>query len=305
MQRIRNIDGIIANVLQETNWNLGEANWDFENEMWKSQEDYRCSFSSAKQEKKSKKYHRYYSKNEILNQRKKIYFQKLHSEWWIHFCPYCGKNTIIHFWVEDDKKFKRLYDIEHFLPRSSYSSLSINPYNRLPACMSCNQRLKLDNDPLKNKTSDDRIFHPYFWRICLKTEENEKNKKSEETIDVENRDFDKKITFVNRDGEERKFIFDSQHGKFFQIANIYLNSEDTFQIFCFIYDNYTKIKDEYLKFKKRSKSIEAFIDYFFASYYPKDEQDILKYSNGKYKKDLIQYMRQLLESWKQTLPDQN
>jgi hypothetical protein len=53
---------------------------------------------------------------------------------------------------------KRLYDIEHFLPRSKFPDLSVNLYNWLPVCMSCNQRLKRAENPLKK----DEIFHPYF-----------------------------------------------------------------------------------------------------------------------------------------------
>ena len=250
--------------------------------------------SNSKKKKVDYKYSRYDSW--LLDTRKKNYLEKLQLECGIYFCPYCGKNTISHFWIEA-KKFKRLYDIEHFLPRSKYSSLSINLYNRLPVCMSCNQRLKSTKDPLEKSNSDKKIFHPYFWRIYRdrKTIKNEGQIKYEES-------FDNKITFVNVDWEDkREFIFHSNHWKFFQLDNIYLNSEDTFQIFHFVYDKYTKIKDEYQRFKENSKSIEAFIEYFFASYYPKEEQDILKYSNGKYKKDLIQYMRQLLESWEKDL----
>lgn len=74
----------------------------------------------SKKKKVDYKYGRYDSWS--LDTRKKNYLEKLQLEWGIYFCPYCGKNTIIHFWIEG-KKFKRLYDIEHFLPRRKYSSL--------------------------------------------------------------------------------------------------------------------------------------------------------------------------------------
>lgn len=323
MQRIRNIDEIITRTLLETDINSvfqeeKKKLKDKYNEKWekkwkklkdeydkvkdeydKVQKDYCDNFLvSERMKKREPEYSRY--DWWLLDTRKKNYLEKLQLEWGIYFCPYCGKNTIIHFWIEA-KKFKRLYDIEHFLPRSKYSSLSINLYNRLPACMSCNQRLKWTKDPLE---SDDKIFHPYFWWIGGRKNQ---ERRSELKIRVCDISLDKIITFVKKQKSRSYQIFalTSKHWKFFQLDNIYLNSEDTFQIFHFIYDKYTKIKDEYQRFKKNTKSIEAFIEHFFASYYPKGEQDILKYSNGKYKKDLIQYMRQLLESWKQTLPDQN
>ena len=294
MQRIRNIDEIIEGTLNESKINDKRHSEDFLRESNKKLNDYRGDFLLCRYGRDEKQKDRYIKKT--LDKRKKLFFQKIQSEWGVYFCPYCEKHAIMHYTWEDEK-FKRLYDIEHFLPRSRYSPLSINLYNWLPACMACNQRLKADKDPLENSNSDKKIFHPYFWRIYRdrKTIKNEGQIKYEES-------FDNKITFVNVSWEdEREFIFHSNHWKFFQLDNIYLNSEDTFQIFHFIYDKYTKIKDEYQRFKKNTKPIEAFIEYFFASYYPKDEQDILKYSNGKYKKDLIQYMRQLLESWEKDL----
>lgn len=323
MQRIGNIDEIITRTLLETDINSvfqeeKKKLKDKYNEKWekkwkklkdeydkvkdeydKVQKDYCDNFLvSERMKKREPQYSRY--DWWLLDTRKKNYLEKLQLEWGIYFCPYCGKNTIIHFWIEGEE-FKRLYDIEHFLPRSKYSSLSINLYNRLPACMSCNQRLKWTKDPLE---SDDKIFHPYFWWIGGRENQERHGELKIRVCDIS---LDKIITFVKKQKSRSYQIFalTSKHWKFFQLDNIYLNSEDTFQIFHFIYDKYTKIKHEYQRFKKNSKSIDAFIEYFFASYYPKGEQDILKYSNGKYKKDLIQYMRQLLKSWKQTLPDQN
>ena len=39
----------------------------------------------------------------------------------------------------------------------------------------------------------------------------------------------------------------------------------------------------------------SIIIYFFKNYYPKKEQDILKYNNWKLKKDLIEYMTKILK----------
>ena len=334
MQRIRNIDEIIEGTLNESKINDKRHSEDFLRESNKKLNDYRGDFLLCRYGRDEKQKDRYIKKT--LDKRKKLFFQKIQSEWGVYFCPYCEKHAIMHYTWEDEK-FKRLYDIEHFLPRSRYSSLSINLYNWLPACMACNQRLKADKDPLDYWIStymfrvvpitrhflarsassvlsnplavpltwqtllsrwynSNFIFHPYFWWIC-------KSDIDHRLID-QDIDFDSKVSFIKKTNnhiEKREFIFDCWHWNFFELDKIYFSSEDTFQIFHFIYDKYTKIKDEYQRFKKNTKSIEAFIEYFFASYYPKDEQDILKYSNGKYKKDLIQYMRQLLESWEKDL----
>lgn len=296
MQRIRNIDILITETLNIKDSSRPRNS--LKEEYKKDQKSYQQGFLNHQWVYCKEKYERYDSQS--LDRRKRTYFEKLHSQWWIYFCPYCGKNGIVHFSVvgRNPYEFTRLYDIEHFLPRRKYSALSINLYNRLPACMSCNQRLKKDIDPLKDSSEAERIFHPYFWWI-YKAE----TKNIEKLIEIGDKDFDSKMTFIKSEqkNEESEFILTSHHGKTFQLDSIYLHSDDTFQIFRFIYDKYTKIKDN-LCFKITWEPIGVLVEHFFSSYYPKNEQDILKYSNGKYKKDLIQYMVKLLESWNKNLP---
>ncbi len=351
MQRIKNIDKIIEDIVSITPFEGGIC--DFWEEYQKHKEEQKEDFLKTKKGKCNKEKNWYTSNHwkekKNCKNRKESFFKKLQTEWWVYFCPYCWKNTITHF--ENNKwDLKKLYDIEHFLPKSLYSSLSINLYNWLPSCMSCNQRLKIDIDPLirsnkkyiilpkktiiipweteeeykyswnnddilneshgayslnvekifelvshKNKicknvkkaelTDYIQAFHPYFWFI------------KRETIGIntsEKQNLDEKMSFVNKKGKE--LILTSEHWKKFQLDKIYLHSEDTFQIFRFIYNNYTKIKDEYSRFKKNSKDIGKFVDYFLKHYYPEQEQDILKYSNWKLKKDLIEHMKEILKN---------
>jgi hypothetical protein len=54
-------------------------------------------------------------------------------------CPMCGLGSVA--------------SLDHFLPKSSFSALTVNPHNLVPACMEC------------NKTKSDKIsglVHPYF-----------------------------------------------------------------------------------------------------------------------------------------------
>jgi hypothetical protein len=46
-----------------------------------------------------------------------------------------------------------------------------------------------------------------------------------------------------------------------------------------------------MKFKKSSKSDEDLKSYFFKNYSPQNEDEILKYSNWKLKKDLIDNLK--------------
>jgi len=207
----------------------------------------------------------------------------------IKFCPYCGKVPLIYFekWNWKSNSYRRMFQLDHFFPKNSYHKWIINFYNLIPSCNACNH-LKLNNNPLDILERWWKIFHPYFWWIY----------KDWDKIKVDDSTFDEKVTFVwtpNLDYDSRTQIFSTYHWKFFRLWEIYLYDEETYNIFNFIYDKYTKIKDEYCRFKQTSKSIKEFIDYFFKNYYPEKEEEILKYSNWKFKKDLIEYMEKILE----------
>lgn len=213
-----------------------------------------------------KKYKKFDSNK--LNETKKDFFIKLYDSWNC-FCCYCGKDRITHF-EEKQWVFKRLYDIEHFLPRSLYPDLSVNLLNWLPVCMSCNQRIKKTKNPLEKNI----IFHPYFWFIHID--------KKDIFLD---KTFDEEYSFVLKDEKKRKHIYKTEHSDFFELKNIYLYSQDTFNTFDFI-----KHKREIILAEKTwgiKKSDKQFKEYFFKNYAPESEDEILKYSNGKLKKDLI------------------
>lgn len=218
-------------------------------------------------------YKKYDSKVKEMNEFKIFFLDKVQKSWF-YFCCYCWKDRITHF-KEKDWKTKRLYDIEHFLPRSKFPDLSVNLYNWIPVCMSCNQRIKKAENPLDKK----EIFHPYFWFL-----------KQDWSI-CEKKTLNEKYSFTQNDTENRSSIFGSEHSDFFKLSEIYLNSHDTFNIFNFIQDKRIKIKDEQMRFKKSSKTLEQLKDYFFKNYYPTKEEDILKYSNWKLKKDLIESLK--------------
>lgn len=276
MKIIKHIDNIIISLLWEEKqkrmkieffkfakkWKVKKFNLK-EAKNWESDED-------IKNREKYKKYDSTSIENEKL---KKDFFEKLYYDNNC-FCYYCWKDRITYF-KEKDWKTKRLYDIEHFLPRSKFPDLSVNLYNWLPVCMSCNQRLKKAENPLdKNE-----IFHPYFWFL------------DSSWIIKSQKSLDKKYSFEKDDYKNRENIYDSEHSKFFKLKEIYLNSQDTFNIFDFIHDKETKIKDERYKFKKNKKSDKQLKDYFFKNYYPEKEEDIFKYSNWKFKKDLIENLK--------------
>ena len=74
-------------------------------------------------------------------------------------CPYCGQRNV--------------RTLDHFLPKSRYPMVAINPSNLIPCCSDCNKDKK---DSSINKNSD-LIIHPYFdsnvdstqWLFCVIT----------------------------------------------------------------------------------------------------------------------------------------
>ena len=58
---------------------------------------------------------------------------------------------------------KAYADADHFFPKSRYPFLSIHPENIIPVCLYCNQRFKLNKDPLETSIDSPLInsFHPY------------------------------------------------------------------------------------------------------------------------------------------------
>lgn len=63
----------------------------------------------------------------------------------LSYCPYCNAEVVYSVdAIEDDKRLRT--DIDHFFPRFKYPYLALSPYNLVPACSRCNERLKRDID---------------------------------------------------------------------------------------------------------------------------------------------------------------
>lgn len=193
----------------------------------------------------------------------------------IKFCPYCWKIPLIRY--ENDKKEKKwTFHLDHIFPKSKYRYLTYNFYNLIPACSICNQfKWAKDLYRIRNK-----IFHPYFWWLV----------KDWISLKLIQNNFDNKINFEDKNLSKN---YSSKHFKFFNLDKIYLNSQDTKNDIWFIRDKIEKIKTEKINSEKLEISfdLKERKDLFFKNYYPKSEEDILKYSNWKFKKDLIENLK--------------
>lgn len=59
-------------------------------------------------------------------------------------CPYCNSSPVD--------------ELDHFLPKSKFSRLSVTPYNLVPICHRCNSKKRA----FFGRTAVDQVFHPYF-----------------------------------------------------------------------------------------------------------------------------------------------
>lgn len=193
----------------------------------------------------------------------------------IKFCPYCWKVPLISYWTNTWKSKERMFQFDHFLPKSKYKNLTISFYNLIPCCNACNHK-KGKNEFNNNQ----KIFHPYFGWI---------QKDNLGNITVINEDkFCKATTFYPWTCW-RKHIYNIEHGKYFKIPEIYENAQDTDNDFNFISNSIAEIKvRENLWFNFNWKEN---IEMFFEHYAPQSENEILKFSNGKFKKDLIDNLK--------------
>ncbi len=72
------------------------------------------------------------------------YYEKLKSSAPHAICPLCGHRTVS--------------TLDHYLPKTHFPSLSVVPFNLVPACSDCN-KLKLSVVP---KTTEEQTLHPYY-----------------------------------------------------------------------------------------------------------------------------------------------
>ena len=81
-------------------------------------------------------------------------------------CPYCNRNYI--FNVSDNKKVRRLSELDHFYPKETHPALYMSFYNLVPVCHNCNH-IKSNStatyiNPYKEFISDANIL----FRVKIK-----------------------------------------------------------------------------------------------------------------------------------------
>jgi hypothetical protein len=75
----------------------------------------------------------------------------------LYVCPVCDGSayyTMVHDVIYTD--------IDHYLPKSLYPHFSCHPYNLIPICLICNERIKGKRDPLSGPNNQRRRLHEIF-----------------------------------------------------------------------------------------------------------------------------------------------
>lgn len=119
------------------------------------------------------------------SERPAIYFNSYN----INYCTYCNKDEIQN--IEEINNATgnllrtRLYQLDHFYPRSRYPYLSLSFFNLIPGCANCNATLKGERD--FNVTTHFNPFHKSFNdHFNFKVSTILPKKLSEISIDFEN-----------------------------------------------------------------------------------------------------------------------
>lgn len=199
------------------------------------------------------KYWNWWKKEKLINKFINIYFRE------VKFCPYCWKIPLISYKNKYDK-LKRTFDIDHIFPKEKFPHLTYNFYNLIPVCKICNN---LKNN--KNILDYNNIFTPYYWFL---------RKKSWKIIvynEILNDDF--------------LSSWLEQNIWFYELSQVYKNSQDTINDTEFILDKAAKINVDL--FNNCNLNIEERKQYYFKNFYTTKDEDILKYSNWKLKRKLI------------------
>lgn len=74
----------------------------------------------------------------------------------IKVCPYCNRQYITSYQRENGTRWSTA-DIDHYFPKRTFPLLSMNIYNMIPSCSTCNSRLKQG----RVKKMEDRHLYPY------------------------------------------------------------------------------------------------------------------------------------------------
>lgn len=75
---------------------------------------------------------------------RKKYYDKLKLSAKDDICPYCAQRNVS--------------TLDHYLPKSLYPKLVVNPLNLIPCCMECNH-IKREHYPVNN---EEQVLNPYF-----------------------------------------------------------------------------------------------------------------------------------------------
>lgn len=87
---------------------------------------------------------------------------KLLTSLGVKVCPYCQRNYITSYTLEENKVEKATADLDHFYPKKDYPFLALSLYNFIPSCSICNSRMKLKKTTYDKDNKKNSIVYPYI-----------------------------------------------------------------------------------------------------------------------------------------------
>lgn len=200
----------------------------------------------------------------------------------ILFCPYCGLNQ---FQIILDDKLSS-FDLDHFLPKDSFTNFWLSLYNLIPICKYCNQSLKWGKNPLEHWKN---IFHPIWWWLQMS-----KSWDIYTLTQLHQKTFDDIFDCGNNWNGLSWEIFETNdslykhHLQFFRVRELYMQSPHLKNDINHIKNTYYRVKHSYASKLWLDKIKQKYMfQNLMEWWYPKWETDILQYSAWKLKKDII------------------
>lgn len=185
-------------------------------------------------------------------------------------CPYCWVTPLV-YRINDKWRNVYSFELDHFLPKEYFPQFWLSLYNLIPSCKICNQTMK-------KWVPEWVVFHPYFWiiQIIIKN-----NKYSLKKINNNNLSNHINYNFWKQRWESDILI---EHIKYFKLSEIYKTSITSKNDICFAKKVYDKLKFYNITINEKN------ISYFFNNWTYDNDTDLLKYSNWKFRKNVVEFI---------------
>ncbi|MFW6015170.1 MAG: HNH endonuclease [bacterium] len=202
----------------------------------------------------------------------------------VNVCPYCNRLYTFTIINEDDRITRP--ELDHYLPKSKYPLFSLSFFNLIPSCNICNSQLKGDKELPVNK-----YWHPYIQEKGIEDKFNFKIDKINDLMnDVEEIELTINRADDNYTENQDTVTFDNM------IKEIYKNHSNV--VLNLLRKKYIYSKTFIKELQKLLSDRELTEEYIYNVIFdiPKNKEEIINYSLGKLKIDILELIDNIKKS---------